>query len=99
MLLEVERHLASQGRVPGPALVLDGVLVHADLGAPLEPAGPALVPVGLVHQAGTLGLGLAHVLPVPPDGSLEEAGAPVASENPVVFPRAVVSANFAGDVV
>ena len=47
--------------------MLDCVLVHADLGAPLKPASSALVPVGLVYQAGTLGLGLAHVLPVPPD--------------------------------
>ena len=67
MLLEVERHLASQSGVPGPALVLNSVLVHADLGAPLQPASPALVPVGLVYQAGPLGLGLAHVLSVPPD--------------------------------
>ena len=71
MLLEEERHLASQCGVPGPALVLHGLSVHADCDAAAEAAGAALVAVRLVDEAAALGLGLAHVLPVAPDGALK----------------------------
>ena len=71
MVLEVERHLASQGRIPGTSLVLDGVLVHADGGAALEPTSAALVPVGLVDDAAALVLGFAKVLTVPTNRSLK----------------------------
>lgn len=47
--------------------MLDGLLVHTDSSAAFEPTGPALVPVGLVDDAGALGLGLAHVLAVSAD--------------------------------
>lgn len=71
MVLEVERHLASQGRIPGTSFVLDSVLFHADGGAALEPTSAALVPVGLVDDAAALVLGFANVLTVPTNRSLE----------------------------
>ena len=74
MLLEEERHLAAERGVPGPALVLDGLAVHADGDAAAEAAGAALVAVRLVDEAAALRLGLAHVLPVPPDRALEIRG-------------------------
>ena len=71
VLLEEERHLAAQSGVPGPALVLHGLAVHADGDAAAEAAGAALVAVRLVDEAAALRLGLAHVLPVAPDGALQ----------------------------
>lgn len=55
--------------------------------------------MGFIYHATPLGLGLTHVLPISPDRSLEETGAPVARENTVMFSRGVISANLAGDVV
>jgi len=40
-----------------------------------------LVAVRLVHHAAALSLGFAHVLPLPPDGSLEEPGTAATSQN------------------
>ena len=74
MLLEEDCHLAAEGGVPWPALVLDGLAVHADGDAAAEAAGAALVAVRLVDEAAALRLGLAHVLPVPPDRALEIRG-------------------------
>ena len=71
MLLEVERHLAPERGIPGSPLVLYGVLVHADVEAPAEAAGAALIAVGAVHEAAALGLGLAHVLAVTADRALK----------------------------
>ena len=71
MLLEEEGHLAAQRGVPGPALVLDGLAVHADVDATAEAAGAALVAVRLVDEAAALRLGLAHVLPAAANGALE----------------------------
>ena len=42
---------------PGASLVLDSVLVHAALEAFLQPAGSALVPVGLVDGTFSLQVG------------------------------------------
>ncbi len=72
MFLEIEGHLSSKCGIAWTAFMLDGLLVHADGGTALEPAGPALVPVGLIDNAGTLGLGLAHVLSVTANGTLEK---------------------------
>ena len=86
--------------------MLDGLPVHADGEALVQPAAPALIPVGLVHLAASTpssssssSPGLAGVLPAPPDGPLEEPGAPVAREDPVVLPRAEVAAHAARRVV
>ena len=72
VLLEEERHLAAERGVARSALVLDGLLVHADVDAALEAARAALVAVRLVHEAGALGLGLADVLAIAADGALKE---------------------------
>jgi hypothetical protein len=71
VFFKVERHLAPEGRISGPAFVLDCILVHADGGAPLEPACAALVAMGLVDDAHVLALRLAHVLTVATDGTLK----------------------------
>ena len=70
LLLEVERHLAPESGVPRTPLMLDCIFVHANLCTSLESAGAALVAVRLVDEAAALRLGLAHVLPVPPDRAL-----------------------------
>lgn len=71
VLLEVERHLATQCRVSRSAFMLNGVFVHADGRASLEPASPALVAMGFVDDAAALGLGLAHVLTVASNRTLK----------------------------
>ena len=45
-----QKPLLADLRLPGPPLVLDRVLVHAALETLLQPASPALVPVGLVDR-------------------------------------------------
>ena len=52
-----EESLLVDFRFPGPSLVLDSVLVHAALEALLQPAGSALVPVGLVDGTFSLQVG------------------------------------------
>jgi hypothetical protein len=52
--------------------MLDGVLVHADGGAALEAASPALVSVRFVNDAAALLLGLADVLAVSSNGPLKK---------------------------
>ena len=71
LLLEVERHLAPESGVPRTPLMLNSIFVHANLCTSLESAGAALVAVRLVDEAAALRLGLAHVLPVPPDRALQ----------------------------
>ncbi len=71
VFFKVERHLAPEGRISGPAFVLDGILVHADGRASLESASSALVAMGLVDDAHVLALRLAHVLTVATDGTLK----------------------------
>ena len=71
-LSEVERHPPAQGGTPRSPLLLHGLLVHSDGDAAPEAAGAALVAVSLVHRAGPHRvLGLAHVLAVAADGSLQ----------------------------
>ena len=48
------------------------IFVHADLDAFSEPAGAALVAVRLVDDARAFALGLAHVLAVTSDGTLQQ---------------------------
>ena len=70
------------------------VFVHPHVETFLEPAGLALVPVGLVYNAGSI----ARLTPVDqsaPHGSLEEPGAAVAGQDPVVFAGAGVATNTA----
>ena len=70
------------------------VFVHPHVETFLQSAGLALVPVGLVYNAGPI----ARLTPVdqpPPDGSLEEPGAAVAGEDPVVFTGAGVATHTA----
>ena len=79
--------------------MLHGLLVHADIDTPGEPAAATLVPVGLVHQAAAALPGLARVVPSLPDRALEEARAPVAGKDAVVLAGAVVSAHLNTHVV
>ena len=92
-------HLLPDGGVPGPPLVLHGLLVHPHLCAPLESAAPALVAVGLVYHTPLTLPALAAVLPAPSDGSLEEAGAAVTREDAVMLPGGEVSTHLARDIV
>ena len=57
------------------------VFVHACLHALAQSTSSALVAVSLVHYAAALCLSFAHVLPLPPDGSLEEPGTAATSQN------------------
>jgi hypothetical protein len=50
------------------------VLIHASLDTFAQSASSALVAVRLVHHAAALRLGFADILPLPPDGPLEEPG-------------------------
>lgn len=75
------------------------ILVHASLYALGQSTGAALIAMGLVDHTTALGLGLAHVLSVLPDGPLEEASATVAREYAVVFAGRVVPAYLARRVV
>ena len=72
LFLEVERHLTAQCGISRSPFVLDSVLVHSHLGATLQSAGPALVAVGLVDDARALCFGLANVLPITSNGSLQD---------------------------
>ena len=57
------------------------VFVHSCLHTLAQATGSALVAVRLVHHTAALRLGFTHVLPLPPDGSLEEPGTAAASRN------------------
>jgi hypothetical protein len=63
------------------------VSVHAGLDALGESAGAALIPVGLINHAATLGFGLAGVLAISADRALKETSAAVARVNAVMFAR------------
>ena len=91
--------LSPDGGLAGSPLMLDGLLVHPDLDALGESAAAALVPVRLVDLAPAPLPGLAEVLPAPPDGPLEEPGAPVTRKYAVVLPGGEVTAHLAGGVV
>lgn len=78
--------------------MLHSVFVHVDFQALLQPAGPTLVPVRLVHRTAPLISRLADVGPVPPNAPLEETRAAVAGVHPIVLAGAAVPAHFAGDV-
>lgn len=75
------------------------ILVHASLYALGQSTGATLIAMGLVDHTAALGLGLAHVLAVLPDGPLEEARATVAGEDAVVFAGRVIPAYLARRVV
>jgi len=64
-----------------PQILEHTVFVHACLHTLAQSTGSALVAVRLVHHAAALSLGFAHVLPLPPDGSLEEPGTAATSQN------------------
>lgn len=61
------------------------VFIHSSVFASLQSTCSALVSVGFVDK--TRFPGLAGVLSVPADGSFEETGTSVASENVVMFAR------------
>lgn len=75
------------------------VSIHSGVEALGQAARPALVPVSLVHDAGTTSLALAGILATSSHRSLEESCTAVAGEDAVVFARGVVLAHLAWDVV
>jgi hypothetical protein len=57
------------------------VLVHARLDALAQSTSSTLIAVGLIHNTAALCLSFAHVLPLPSDRPLEEAGAAATVRN------------------
>ena len=89
--------IAHSGGISGAALLLHGVPVHAGLQALAQPAAPALVPVRFVDGTVVV-VGLATILPISPDGALEETCATVAGVDAVVLARRIVGAHLAGHI-
>lgn len=55
--------------------------------------------MSLVNEAGTFALGFAEILAVPADGTFEETGTSITSEDAVVFAGRMILADSARDVV
>lgn len=75
------------------------IFIHSCFLTLLKTTCSALISMSLVHNTAALDFGFADILPVPPDGSLEEPRATIASKDAVMLPGRMISANLARDVV
>lgn len=95
----VHGHVTTQRGVAGSTLVLHCILVHADIKALAQTAGTTLIPMCLIHNAKSLFLGLAHILPGAPNAPLEESRTAIAGIDPVMLAGTVIPANLARHMV
>lgn len=96
--LAVNQH-PLQRRVPRPTFMLNSVSVHSDLEAFFQSTGATLIAMRLVNLTEPVGFWLANILTAASNRALEKASTSIASVDAIMFTGAVISANFARDVV
>ena len=64
LFFKIQGHLSSQCGVSWPPFVLNCVFVHPNIRASFQPTRPALIAMGFIYQAVSLGFGFTYILSI-----------------------------------